>query len=173
MSQDYDDDYGDEDRGGPGDETGGHEVQPATGSKITVPGVLMIVTGVVNLLVALVGFGVGFTFQHMPREEFIKAYMQQNPEQRKQLEEQGWSIDDLLNIYVRGGYGVGAVGVLGGLLALIGGVCMLARKARGLAILCALVTALPVTSPCCLFGLPVGIWSLVVLLQGDVKAAFR
>ncbi len=29
------------------------------------------------------------------------------------------------------------------------------------------------TSCCCLVGLPVGIWSLMTLMDNDVKAAFR
>jgi hypothetical protein len=173
MSRGYDDDYDNREGSGPARDEYGEEVPPAASGKISIPGALMIATGVLNLLLAVGGAMVAFTFQNMPREEFKKAYEQQNPAQRKQLEEQGWTIDDLLNIYVRGGYGVAAAGAIGALLPIIGGACMLARKARGLAIFAALVTAIPVTSPCCLFGVPIGIWALVILLQSDVKAAFR
>jgi hypothetical protein len=31
---------------------------------------------------------------------------------------------------------------------------------------------IPCISPCCLLGLPIGIWALVVLLKPEVKAAF-
>ena len=37
----------------------------------------------------------------------------------------------------------------------------------------AIVAMIPRISPCCLLGLPFGIWALVVLSNGTVKAAFR
>ena len=36
-----------------------------------------------------------------------------------------------------------------------------------------ILAMIPCISPCCLLGLPVGIWSLVVLLDENVKASFR
>jgi hypothetical protein len=172
MSRDYDDEYDDHDeaRGEPV----GDDVAPAPSSKTSVPGALMMATGVVNLLIAVGGFLFGSYVQKMPDAEFERALQQQDPAQRKQLEESGYGVKELRNIYVRGGYGGGALWLLGALVSIIGGVCMLARKARWLAILAAVNTALPcVTSPCCLLGLPIGIWALVVLFQPDVKNAFR
>ena len=47
-------------------------------------------------------------------------------------------------------------------------------QGAGLAYVAALVTLLPcVNSPCIPLGLGVGIWSLIVLSQPGVKAAFR
>ena len=43
----------------------------------------------------------------------------------------------------------------------------------GLALAGTIVAMIPYLSPCCCIGLPVGIWSLVVLLNQDVKSAFR
>ncbi|GIW79888.1 MAG: hypothetical protein KatS3mg105_1695 [Gemmatales bacterium] len=58
------------------------------------------------------------------------------------------------------------------LLAMIAGVSMLARRLRGLAVLGSFAVML---NPfCCLIVGPIlGIWSLVVLNNPDVKAAFR
>ena len=36
-----------------------------------------------------------------------------------------------------------------------------------------IVGMVPCVSPCCFLGLPMGIWSLVVLLKPEVKTAFR
>jgi hypothetical protein len=64
--------------------------------------------------------------------------------------------------------------LLGSVLSMLGGSLMCARKARGFAILASIITAIPcLTSACCLLGLPIGIWALIVLFQPDVKAAFR
>jgi hypothetical protein len=171
MSGGYEDEYEDRDEPQPRHR---EDEAPAAAPGLTAPGVLMIITGLVNLACAAGAILMGVTFQHMPREEFEKAYQQQNPAQRKQLEDAGWTTDDLLNVYVRGGYGGGVAWIVGGLLTTIGGICMLARKARGLAIVSAIVTAVPCAlSPCCLFGMPIGIWALIVLFQPDAKAAFR
>lgn len=36
-----------------------------------------------------------------------------------------------------------------------------------------ILSMVPCVSPCCLLGLPVGIWALVVLNTPEVKQAFR
>ncbi len=141
------------------------EPQGAT-NPLLLPGIFMIITGVVNLLCGFAGIGVGVMFANMPEEQLRQAYNQQDPAKRKQLDEAGIGIDELRKIYVYGGGGGGGFWTACSLLTIIGGICMCARKARGLAIFSALVTVLPcVTSPCCLLGLPVGIWSLIVLFQ--------
>ncbi len=43
----------------------------------------------------------------------------------------------------------------------------------GLAVGASVVAMLPCISPCCLIGLPVGIWCLVVLTKPEIKAAFH
>jgi len=36
-----------------------------------------------------------------------------------------------------------------------------------------ILAMIPCVSPCCIVGLPIGIWSLIVLLKPEVKAAFH
>ena len=43
----------------------------------------------------------------------------------------------------------------------------------GLCIAASILAIVPCLSPCCLVGLPIGIWCLVVLNRPEVKAAFR
>jgi hypothetical protein len=61
------------------------------------------------------------------------------------------------------------------LLVILGGVRMLSLKSYGLAFLASVTAAVPCVSliACCGVGEIVGIWALVVLLQPDVRAAFR
>lgn len=40
-------------------------------------------------------------------------------------------------------------------------------------VVAAILAMIPCISPCCIIGLPIGIWALVVLLKPEVKAAFR
>jgi hypothetical protein len=68
-------------------------------------------------------------------------------------------------------FGLVAVALNG--LAFWGSLSMLNAKRHGLAITAAILTMLPVTSPCCLVGLPIGIWALVALNRPGVAAVFK
>jgi hypothetical protein len=58
-------------------------------------------------------------------------------------------------------------------LVLWSGLQMRQLKGRGLAIAGAILAMIPCfTGCCCVIGLPVGIWALVVLMNAEVKAAF-
>ncbi|UCC38585.1 MAG: hypothetical protein JSV96_12220 [Candidatus Aminicenantes bacterium] len=43
----------------------------------------------------------------------------------------------------------------------------------GLCVAASILAMIPCVSPCCIIGLPVGIWCLVVLMRPEVKDAFR
>jgi hypothetical protein len=36
-----------------------------------------------------------------------------------------------------------------------------------------ILVMIPCLSPCCILGIPIGIWGLIVLMDPNVKAAFR
>lgn len=59
-----------------------------------------------------------------------------------------------------------------GIVTIIGGMKMQSLQSYGFALTASILCMLPCHS-CCIVGLPIGIWSLVVLMQPDVKAAFR
>jgi hypothetical protein len=42
-----------------------------------------------------------------------------------------------------------------------------------LSLAASIVAMIPCVSPCCILGLPIGIWALVILLRPDVKEAFH
>ncbi len=65
------------------------------------------------------------------------------------------------------------VAILMGVFVLIGAIKMKNLSGYGLAMTAAIVAMIPCISPCCLLGLPLGIWALLVLADPSVKAAFR
>jgi hypothetical protein len=65
------------------------------------------------------------------------------------------------------------VGVGVGVLILIGALKMKKLENYGLAMVASIVAMIPCLSPCCLIGLPIGIWAVVILSKPEVKAAFR
>ncbi len=73
----------------------------------------------------------------------------------------------------------GAIGVvMGGLeicigvVMLLGAIQMQKLGSHGFALAAAILGMVPCLSPCCLLGLPVGIWAMTVLNDTEVKAAF-
>jgi phage FluMu protein Com len=79
-------------------------------------------------------------------------------------------LDDFTGI---GNLIIAVIGLFGGVLILVGAMKMKKLESYGLAMAGAIVAMIPYISPCCLLGLPFGIWALVVLADGSVKAAFR
>lgn len=62
--------------------------------------------------------------------------------------------------------------VLSGVV-LYGALQMKNLRSYGWAMTACILAMVPCTSPCCLVGLPIGIWALVVLLKPEVKSALK
>jgi hypothetical protein len=58
-------------------------------------------------------------------------------------------------------------------LILFGALKMRKLESYGLALTVSILAMIPCISPCCLIGLPIGIWALVVLMKPEVKGAFQ
>jgi hypothetical protein len=58
-------------------------------------------------------------------------------------------------------------------LILFGAIRMQSLTSHGLAMAVAILAMIPCFSPCCLLGLPFGIWALVVLSKPEVKSQFK
>jgi hypothetical protein len=65
------------------------------------------------------------------------------------------------------------VGSVVGIVIIVGALKMRNLQSYGLAMTSSILAMIPCVSPCCLLGLPFGIWALVVLSKPEVKAAFR
>ena len=73
--------------------------------------------------------------------------------------------------------GIGAVfNVIGLVMAVVvfmGASKMKNAESFGFSMAAAISAMIPCVSPCCLLGLPLGIWALIVLLKPEVKSAFQ
>jgi hypothetical protein len=65
------------------------------------------------------------------------------------------------------------IGILVSGVILLGGLKMKNLESYGLAMTASIIAMIPCFSPCCLIGLPIGIWALVVLSKPEVKSAFH
>jgi hypothetical protein len=76
--------------------------------------------------------------------------------------------------------GQGIIGLVFNIIALIGGgvivfgcLKMMKLQSYGFAFTTCILAMIPCISPCCLLGIPFGIWGLVVLNEPRVKNSFR
>ena len=70
------------------------------------------------------------------------------------------------------GIATSVIATICGIVIIIGSVKMMRLQSYGFAMTACILAMLPITSPCCCLGLPIGIWGIVVLCDPQVKAAF-
>jgi hypothetical protein len=76
---------------------------------------------------------------------------------------------------MQGGLGIvfNIIGMIVGVVILLGAMKMKKLQSYGFAMAASIVAMVPCVSPCCLLGLPAGIWAIVILTKPEVKAAFQ
>ena len=81
--------------------------------------------------------------------------------------------EQLINLF-SGALGIvmGIVGIAISILVFYGALRMRKRESWGWGLTASILALFPCTSPCCLLGIPIGIWALIVLLDDEVKRAF-
>jgi hypothetical protein len=134
------------------------------GISLMIVGGLGLLYGLANLYVVLTGGGPNFVpGQGVFGFGAAQPQFGQVPNPGAQAAQQmGFQIGLVLGM---------TVPVLWGLIVTLGGFQMLRLKARALAMTGAIFALVP-CNPCCLAGLPFGIWALVVLNRDDVSRAF-
>ena len=78
-----------------------------------------------------------------------------------------------LNFFTGGiGFAFNMIGVGIGVVILLGALKMKKLESHSWGMAASILALIPCISPCCLVGIPIGIWSLVVLSKPEVKRAF-
>jgi hypothetical protein len=74
-----------------------------------------------------------------------------------------------------GGLGIvsGIIGLAMAVVVLLGALKMKKLESYTFALVTAIIAMVPCISPCCVLGIPIGIWALVVLNKPEVKGAFH
>lgn len=127
--------------------------------KIRAPAVGLIVTGALGMLVSLVSFVMDLlTTPSMSL--LIIAMADYNA---------GLSSDQLLAIVI----GWRVTGFLVSAFIVWATMQMKDLRNRTLSIVASVVAMIPCISPCCILGLPIGIWALITINDPAVKGAFR
>ncbi|MGH7172428.1 MAG: hypothetical protein ACRELG_19290, partial [Gemmataceae bacterium] len=153
--------------------------------RVQAPAIALIVVGILNLLMTLLQVGMTAWIMVTPAQQ-IQKMMEERldilekggvlpPDIRKKLGE-GWKDPGTAKSQTVIQYTISSLlMVLLTVLTLIGGVRMRSLRSYGLSVAGAISAAIPCITcggTCC-FGEIIGIWALVVLLNPDVKTAFR
>jgi hypothetical protein len=128
---------------------------------VKAPAIALLITAVLNSILALWKL-VELTLLHS-NPEFLSGMPQfDNPEMQKMLH--------LLSGPV--GVASAAFGLAMSVLVLIGALRMHALRSYSLALVASILAMVPCVTPCCVIGLPFGIWALVVLNKPEVRSQF-
>jgi hypothetical protein len=123
------------------------------------PAIGLMVTAVVGLMLVAVDLAINILTL-----SGIQIGMQQinDPQVQKLLSLMGSGLGIVQNV----------ISAVAGVIVLIGASKMQKLQNHQFALTAGIVAMLPCISPCCVFGLPVGIWALVILNKPEVKSQF-
>lgn len=68
---------------------------------------------------------------------------------------------------------VSLISIVASPIIVFGGIQMLRARRYSVALWAAILALIPVTSLCCIPGIPIGIWALIVLRHPEVRASFE
>jgi len=129
-------------------------IDPA--AQVSGPSVGLIITGVIGALLSLfvlIALGIGMSMSSLfAGRDF------------------GWYEDLYSGAFVMGS---SFLGLLVSIFIIYAALKMKDLKQWNLAVVASVLAMIPCIGPCCIIGLPVGIWSLVVIMRPDVKTAFK
>ncbi len=125
--------------------------------QVSGPSLGLLITGVVGgafALLAVMGAGLGSVAR------FANRWADDMPD---------WYGEMFEGVFAMGG---AFVGLLVAAFIIFAALKMKDLKQWSLAVAASVLAMLPCISPCCVIGLPIGIWCLVILMRPEVKDAF-
>ena len=150
-------------------------------SKVQSPAIALIVTAVVGIGLSITMIQNYFQIKSMePMIQDMGRFGERqpgaDPEHAQQVRESMDQFSSMMSSMTSSSATMslvtGLLGIVTGGVVFAGAISMMSLRRYPLAIAATVLAMLPMVSPCCFLGLPFGIWSLVVLLQPDVRAAF-
>ncbi len=135
--------------------------------RVNIPGIMLIVVGVVNVLCAIL-----VLFRSL---QILTNFDQEYQKAADTMDRMGQAglTPDLLRGETYGLLIGSIVALIASGLIVMAGARMRILRGYGFAMMGAILAVIPCISPCCLLGLPFGIWALIVLANPEVRAAFE
>jgi len=132
-------------------------LRDAVKNKVVPPAIFLIVVGVIGVVVT--AFNAIFALTSAPPEIPPDA-----PECLKQMQQGSVGVFPAV---------IQSIFVLVNLLIIVGAAQMLTFKSRTMGIVSSIAAMVNLGACCCILGIPAGIWSLIVLMNPEVKRAFE
>lgn len=134
---------------------------------VTAPAILLIVTASLGILYELWAIAMAlYGGQSAQWNEFYTRLYARNPEFVRGMQMANGPV----------GIAIRCVGILICLFLLYGAIKMKKLQNYGLSVAVSIIVMVPcvapLLSPCCVLGLPIGIWALVVLCKPEIKGSF-
>jgi hypothetical protein len=135
------------------------------GARLRVPAILLLISAGLATLLGVVGA--------LSADKAVQDFQQQaqDPNLPPQFRDFFQKVADGMNPQTVRTSNLIMAGL--NVIVLIGAVQMLRLQSYWTAFLGAILALNPINCPCCLMQLPIGLWALILLLNGDVRRAFR
>ena len=132
-------------------------VDPA--AQVSGPSIGLLVTGIIGGVFAIIGLFMSF---------FGTSLSSIMAERFNEFD------DRYANLY-EGAAGIASsfIGILVAALIIYAALKMKELSQYGLCMAASILAMIPCISPCCIIGLPIGIWCLIVLTKPEIKTAFH
>ena len=132
-------------------------VDPA--AQVSGPSIGLLVTGIIGGVFSVIGLFMSFLGTSL--SSFMADRFDEFDERYAELYE--------------GAAGIASsfIGILVAALIIYAALKMKELNQYGLCMAASILAMIPCISPCCIIGLPIGIWCLIVLTKPEVKAAFH
>jgi hypothetical protein len=127
---------------------------------VQAPAIALLVVGALYALGGLGSCGIG---------AMASTVSAPPPKGMSKAEQEGYELGTKMSGPIYMGSGIFALIVSG--IIIFGALQMMKLKSYGLAMTSSILGMLP-CSFCCIVGLPIGVWSLIVLMKPEVKSAF-
>jgi hypothetical protein len=150
-------------------ESGGTSGTGQAGSSVTGPAIALMVIGILGVLCDAY-FLISFLTAPRDPEAALEQMKEANVKIAPVDEQQFAKFYDSAR---QKGPAVPGILLLIHLVIAFGAFRMLKLKSYGMAMTSSVLSLVPCISPCCVLGIPFGIWSLIVLMKADVKQAFH
>ena len=131
--------------------------------KVKLPAIFLIITAglgillnLINLVTGLLGIGSIGSMENLQGT-------------------QGGGMEQLIAPFMAGTMTIvfSVIGIIIGIVIIFSSMSMIKMEKWGFCMTGAILAMIPCISPCCILGIPFGIWAIVALSNADVKAAFK
>ena len=137
--------------------------------RIELPALALIGVGVLGILLHLAGLAgalLNLALQRGERDELLRDLVGRMPELAPAFEA-GFAVGTVLSVLFY------LVGIALSVVIVVGGLRLRRLRSRGLGLAAAVLAMVPCLGPCCVLGVPIGVWSLVVLSDPEVRRQFE